>query len=135
MLSQLGSNQSDSSRVVERIADLSRSDMKPGLRQPSLTSQINFAILQTSGSQSLTLKISVQHEGWYRITAAELFAAGLRHDANPQTLQLFVDGHEVPVLLTRGQEKAGSLFSSLPSHIFTLSSLQTVTGSEAHWAI
>jgi len=43
------------------------------------------------------VKISVAAEGWYRVTATELFGAGLDRNANPHTLQLFADGKEVAI--------------------------------------
>jgi Peptidase family C25 len=38
------------------------------------------------------VKISVNHEGWYRVTQAELLAAGLDPQTDPRKLQLYVDG-------------------------------------------
>src|SRR5262249_6811577 len=46
------------------------------------------------------VKISIAREGWYRISAAELFTAGLPQNDDPQMLQLFVDGREVPIAIS-----------------------------------
>ena len=55
-----------------------------------------------------TIKIAVNHEGWYQIKAADLIAAGLDgRTVNPQTLQLFVDGREQPINVTTNKD--GSL--------------------------
>jgi hypothetical protein len=43
------------------------------------------------------VKILVNEEGWYRVNQPELVAAGLNSNANPQYLQLFVDGRELPI--------------------------------------
>lgn len=43
------------------------------------------------------VKIAVKADGWYRVTQAELVAAGLDANAEPQHLQLFVDGQEQPL--------------------------------------
>lgn len=43
------------------------------------------------------VKISVRAEGWYRVPAADLFAAGLDRNVDPRTLELWVDGNEVPI--------------------------------------
>ncbi|HEY9232172.1 MAG TPA: C25 family cysteine peptidase [Blastocatellia bacterium] len=38
------------------------------------------------------VKISIDHEGWYHVTQAELLAAGLDPQTDPRKLQLYVDG-------------------------------------------
>jgi uncharacterized repeat protein (TIGR01451 family) len=47
------------------------------------------------------VKISVEQEGWYRVTFAQLFAAGLNPDTDTRTLHLFAEGIEQPMLLSR----------------------------------
>jgi hypothetical protein len=49
------------------------------------------------------IKLSVNERGWYRVTQAQLLAAGLDPGVNPRFLQLFVDGNEQPILV-RGQK-------------------------------
>ena len=44
-------------------------------------------------------KITVKHDGWYRVTAQELQAAGFDINSNPQVWQLYTDGAEVPFKL------------------------------------
>ncbi|HEY1799727.1 MAG TPA: C25 family cysteine peptidase [Terriglobales bacterium] len=46
------------------------------------------------------IKIAVDHEGWYRVTQAQLVAAGLNPSVNPDTLQLFAEGVEQPIMVT-----------------------------------
>ncbi len=46
------------------------------------------------------IKIAIDHEGWYRITQPQLVAAGLNSSVNPDTLQLFAEGVEQPILVT-----------------------------------
>ncbi len=41
-------------------------------------------------------KLLVRKDGWYRVTAAELQAAGFSTNVNPALLQLWADGVEVP---------------------------------------
>ncbi|MEN3331928.1 MAG: hypothetical protein V7641_1293 [Blastocatellia bacterium] len=43
------------------------------------------------------VKIYVNHEGWYRVTQAELLAAGLDPQTDPRKLQLYVDGQPQPI--------------------------------------
>ncbi len=44
-------------------------------------------------------KIGVSSDGWYRVTQSDLLAAGFAAGIDPRTLQLFVDGEEVPMLV------------------------------------
>jgi uncharacterized repeat protein (TIGR01451 family) len=46
------------------------------------------------------VKISVSSEGWYRVSIAQLLAAGLDPDADPRTLQLFAEGVEQPMFIS-----------------------------------
>jgi Peptidase family C25 len=45
-------------------------------------------------SQSLDLKIAVEHDGFYRLSRAELAANGFSSTENPTKIQLFTDGTE-----------------------------------------
>lgn len=47
-------------------------------------------------------KLFVRKAGWYRVTATELQAAGFSPAVNPNTLQLFAEGVEVPITV-KGQ--------------------------------
>jgi hypothetical protein len=49
------------------------------------------------------VKMSVQREGWYRVEQPELVAAGIPANVDPRRLQLFVDGQEVPMMVTGGK--------------------------------
>ena len=52
------------------------------------------------------VKISVQQEGWYRVSRAQLVGAGLDPRANARTLQLFAEGVEQPLLILGNQSGA-----------------------------
>jgi hypothetical protein len=43
------------------------------------------------------LKLAVRQAGWYRVTQAEMAAAGFNTNFDPQRLQLFADGVEAPL--------------------------------------
>lgn len=45
------------------------------------------------------VQISIQQEGWYRVTLAQLVAAGFHPNVNARTLQLFAEGVEQPILI------------------------------------
>jgi hypothetical protein len=46
------------------------------------------------------VKLAVKQEGWYRVTRSELLAAGLSPTADPRLLQLYVDGQQLPFIVT-----------------------------------
>jgi Peptidase family C25 len=45
------------------------------------------------------VKLSIRQTGWYRVSQAELIAAGLDQRVDPRRLQLFADGIEQPMLV------------------------------------
>ncbi|MGB8473354.1 MAG: C25 family cysteine peptidase [Candidatus Acidiferrum sp.] len=49
------------------------------------------------------VKISVQSEGWYQVSKAQLVAAGLNPGADARTLQLYAEGVEQPLLILGNQ--------------------------------
>jgi hypothetical protein len=67
---------------------------------------------QVSGNQAQTtwidiaagpsVKLLVRQTGWYRVTGAQLLAAGISPEADPEKLKLFTDGIEVAILVTGG---------------------------------
>jgi hypothetical protein len=50
-----------------------------------------------------TVKLQVKREAWYRVSAQELFNAGLAPSVDPRSLQLFVDGKQQAIAVT-GQD-------------------------------
>ncbi len=52
------------------------------------------------------VKIGVRTEGWYVIPRADLLAAGLPPNANPDLLHLYADGIELPILLQGARNKS-----------------------------
>jgi uncharacterized repeat protein (TIGR01451 family) len=46
------------------------------------------------------VKIAVAQEGWYHVSFAQLFAAGLNPNTDSRTLHLYAEGVEQPLLLT-----------------------------------
>ncbi|MGB7282869.1 MAG: C25 family cysteine peptidase [Candidatus Acidiferrum sp.] len=49
------------------------------------------------------VKISVQSEGWYQVSQAQLVAAGLNPSADARTLQLYAEGIQQPMLILGNQ--------------------------------
>ncbi len=82
------------------ITDLGNIDSQASLSAPverkaKLPRLSAAGVSQQGGIVSkAAIKISVQQEGWYKVTQPELVAAGLNPGADARTLQLFVDGQE-----------------------------------------
>jgi hypothetical protein len=79
------------------------------------------------------VKISVQAEGWYRVTQPELVAAGLNPNVNPRRLRLFVDGQEQAIIVN-GQKDGR--FDSGDSIEFYATGLDTSsTDTRVYWMV
>ena len=61
--------------------------------------QVQSLIASTPGG----IKLQVKREAWYRVSAQELFNAGLDPSVDPRALQLFVDGKQQAISVT-GQD-------------------------------
>lgn len=113
-----GAGQQNESAPVEQMA-------KPGKFTPArLEAQANIA-------QQAALKISVKHEGWYRITQPELAAAGFDTNADPRFLQLFADGQEQPIAITGIKE--GKLDSSSTIEFYGTGLNSAATDTRVYW--
>lgn len=83
-----------------------------GAHQSQITLGVGSAPLSRSGMLARTIapqvdlagqaavKLSVRQEGWYRVTQQELLAAGLSPSTDPRLLQLYVDGQQLPFIVT-----------------------------------
>ena len=56
--------------------------------------------LQSTLASAQAVKLSVKQAGWYHVEQSELVADGLSASVDPHRLQLFVDGQEVPIIVT-----------------------------------
>ena len=55
-------------------------------------------------------KLVVKHDGFYRVTIAELVAAGIDPHADPEKLQLYADGRQIPIRVqTDGKGQVSSV--------------------------
>ncbi len=100
MLSQVGRTQiSEGTHPVESFAQLESAtsgSSRSGVTSPAM-------IQQGSLASSRAVKIGLRRAGWYRVTQDELVRAGLDPKTDPRTLQLYVDGMELPIRV-RGEE-------------------------------
>ncbi|MGA9772879.1 MAG: C25 family cysteine peptidase [Blastocatellia bacterium] len=131
------------SAVKERqaimLSMLGREQIQEGTTRPveSKSDSVQLAAAQIQPNLNLAaqqaVKISVNHEGWYRITQPELVRAGLDPKVNPRLLQLYVDGREQPISLTG---KNGTDFGPLDAIEFYGIGLDTAsTNSRVYWLI
>jgi photosystem II stability/assembly factor-like uncharacterized protein len=84
----------ETTRLVEPVATALR----------PLAAQLGAQV--TLGGQA-ALKISVRREGWYRISFAELAAAGFNTASDSRLWQLFVDRQEAPMQVSTTSGKGG----------------------------
>jgi hypothetical protein len=71
-------------------------------QSPKSVSAINRAETSSLEQQfglagQAAVKLSVNQDGWYRVTGAELVAAGLDANADSTRLQLYLNGEELPI--------------------------------------
>lgn len=90
LLSRLADSPAGGSRLVERSALPFAVDDKA----------VSTAAAQWALAAAPAAKVFVEREGWHRVTRAQLAAAGYDPGANPTTLQLWVDGQQLPILVT-----------------------------------
>jgi hypothetical protein len=97
------------SQLNNRSQDAPTQALLPKVLRAALRSEPNAdedsRQLQLAGLNAV--KIGVRRDGWQRVTGAQLQAAGLPAEADAQTLQLYVDGREMPLAVRtdRGAEQ------------------------------
>jgi hypothetical protein len=87
--------------------------------------------LQIELAGQAAVKLSVNREGWYRLTQADLLAAGLSATVDPRNLQLYVDGQPVSMLVNGEQDGRFDKNDSLEFYGLGLNS--TATTSHVYW--
>ncbi|HXI94070.1 MAG TPA: C25 family cysteine peptidase, partial [Blastocatellia bacterium] len=89
--------------------------------------------LESSIATKEAIKISVRSEGWYRVTQPELVGAGLNEKINPQSLRLFADGIEQPILVT--WESDGSFDSGDSIEFYGIGLDTPSTDTRVYWLV
>jgi uncharacterized repeat protein (TIGR01451 family) len=88
---------------------------------------------QVSLDEQPALKIGVQSEGWYRISRAQLLAAGFNPGFDPQFLQLFAEGVEQPLYISG---RPGLGFRTLEGIEFYGTGIDTpFSGTRIYWLV
>lgn len=88
---------------------------------------------QTFATDGTAIKLGVTREGWYRITGAELRAAGLSNAVKPQNLQLFADGIEQPMLVNTTGNGKTTVLDSLEFYGAGVDTL--ATNKQIYWLV
>lgn len=79
------------------------------------------------------VKISVDHQGWYRVTRSQLVAAGFDASSNAHTLQLFAEGVEQPLLINGNQ--VGSLDPKDSIEFYGTGIDTPYSGTRVYWLV
>ena len=83
--------------------------------------------------EEAAVKISVQSEGWYQVSKAQLVAAGLEPNADARTLQLYAEGVEQPLLILGRQ--AGPLGPNDGIEFYGTGIDTPFSGTRVYWLI
>jgi hypothetical protein len=79
------------------------------------------------------VKLSVKQEGWYRLAQRDLIAAGLESRVDPRNLQLFVDGRQVPFVVTGEQD--GKFDAADTVEFYGVGLNSAVTDTRVYWLV
>ncbi|MEA2414457.1 MAG: hypothetical protein QOI58_1114, partial [Thermoanaerobaculia bacterium] len=86
---------------------------------------------QQDNAETAGLKISITKEGWYRLTASAMTAAGFTPPSDAKKLALFCDGIKLPIVINGSQ---GNKFGPNDSIEFYALGLDTaLTASRTYW--
>jgi hypothetical protein len=93
LLSQLGSKHqnADVTYPLEKTPDVAAASTDQFSQQVWLAAQS-------------AVKIAIKREGWYRVSQTDLARDGLGPEVDPRHLQLFVDGRQVPIAVSRAED-------------------------------
>lgn len=78
-------------------------------------------------------KISISREGTYRVTRAQLAAAGFDPGAEPRTLSLYADAQEIPIAVNDGGDGRFDATDSIEFYAYGMDT--AYSGTRAYWLI
>lgn len=106
--------------------------MKSSLRLASNSSPQAFTTQQMIAAGS-AVKIAVKRAGWYRVTQAELVAAGLDANTDPRRLRLYADGNEVPMRVVG--EETGAFGADKYIEFYGIGFDTTANDTRTYWLV
>jgi hypothetical protein len=121
------------------LARLGTDGVKPSATAPIRreAKPVEIAAARFSAQSGLAfqpaLKLSINREGWYRVTQRELVEAGLDPQVDPRMLQLRVDGREQPMTISGEQD--GRLDASDAIEFYGLGVDAAYTDTRAYWLV
>jgi hypothetical protein len=121
LLSSITASQSSGGRAIERVAE--------GERQ---TDALIVSAVSDLAARPAA-KITVKREGWYRVSQAELTAAGIDPRTDPRFLQLFVEGRQQPIIVAG--EKDGRFDPSDAVEFYGLGLDSPSTDARVYWLV
>jgi hypothetical protein len=92
LLNRLGQMQEPVTKPVETMAEMPKYIIKASSPRAATV------------DAPVSMKVSVKDEGWYRISAADLANAGFPANVDPELLQLYADGKELPIKVINEKE-------------------------------
>ena len=122
------------------LTQLNRAIVQPVMIRPRLQSTpapimppMPRGVLPVSLDGDAAVKISVDGEGWYQVSQAQLVAAGLNPNADARTLQLYAEGIQQPMLILGHQSGP---FGPTDSIEFYGTGIDTpYSGTRVYWLI
>jgi hypothetical protein len=88
------------SKIGDPVKSSSELTSKIERKAPMAEATAEELISSKDATAGSAVKLSIKQEGWYRVTQAQLTAAGFGSNVNPLNLQLFVDGRQIPCVVT-----------------------------------
>ena len=114
---------------IEGIQQGPTSPLARTARAPDMTAA-QFAV-QSDLAMRPAMKLRVNREGWYRVSQADLAAAGFDTRIDPRLLQMSVDGQEQAISVSG--EEDGRFDSSDAVEFYGLGPDSAVTDSRTYW--
>ncbi|HJZ69342.1 MAG TPA: C25 family cysteine peptidase, partial [Blastocatellia bacterium] len=89
--------------------------------------------MQSRLARLRAIKLGVKREGWYRVGQPDLIAAGLDPSVDPQNLQMYVDGRQIPIRVQGEQDRSFDANDSVEFYGVGLDSAST--DERIYWLI
>jgi Peptidase family C25/Lamin Tail Domain len=114
------------------LLDAVLEESAPVKRQSTSVYHDDQPIRQRALAAGAAVKIAIRQPGWYRLTPAELVAAGINPNVDPSLLQLYGDGVEQAILQT-GENKQLDAHSTIE---FYATAIDTPTSdTRTYWLV
>ena len=122
------------------LTQLNRAVVQPVMIRPRLLSTpapimppVPRGVLPVSLDGDAAVKISVDSEGWYQVSQAQLVAAGLNPNADARTLQLYAEGIQQPMVILGNQ--SGPLAPNDSIEFYGTGIDTPYSGTRVYWLI